>query len=101
VSYHYLNDELAADPTKIPNIEVFEAAYALCPECSSLIFDPTVTRGTVAQCVGSDECAADEMRVALDKVGWFWWYCQPGCLPDSEAEGPFRSEEDALEDARG
>jgi hypothetical protein len=21
--------------------------------------------------------------------GWFYWYCFPGCLPDSEAIGPF------------
>ena len=22
-------------------------------------------------------------------AGWFWWACQPGCLPDSPPIGPF------------
>ena len=30
--------------------------------------------------------------------GWYYWYCQPGCLPDSEPIGPFDSEALALED---
>jgi hypothetical protein len=21
--------------------------------------------------------------------GWFWWACQPGCLPDGRPTGPF------------
>jgi hypothetical protein len=28
--------------------------------------------------------------------GWYYWYCQPGCLPDSEPVGPYDSEEDAI-----
>ena len=33
-------------------------------------------------------------------AGWYYWYCLPGCLPDSEAIGPFTSEKDALVDAQ-
>jgi len=32
------------------------------------------------------------------EIGWYWWYCQPGCLPDSEPFGPFDSREDAEKD---
>lgn len=32
--------------------------------------------------------------------GWYYWYCFPGCLPDSDPIGPFDSEADALADAR-
>jgi hypothetical protein len=32
--------------------------------------------------------------------GWYFWFCLPGCLPDSEQEGPFDSETEALADAR-
>jgi hypothetical protein len=32
--------------------------------------------------------------------GWFYWYCLPGCLPDSDPMGPFDTEAEALEDAR-
>lgn len=33
-------------------------------------------------------------------AGWYYWYCLPGCLPDSDAIGPFDTEAEALEDAR-
>ena len=41
---------------------------------------------------------ADEYTIT--EPGWYWWSCFPGCLPDSEAFGPFDSEAEALEDAR-
>ena len=31
--------------------------------------------------------------------GWYWWACQPGCLPDGEPQGPFDCFEDAQRDA--
>ena len=31
--------------------------------------------------------------------GWYWWSCQPGCLPDGEPSGPFETEQDAIKDA--
>jgi hypothetical protein len=27
--------------------------------------------------------------------GWYYWYCSPGCLPDSDPCGPFETEEKA------
>lgn len=35
-----------------------------------------------------------------DDSGWYYWYCLPGCLPDSDPVGPFDSYEAALEDAQ-
>ena len=32
--------------------------------------------------------------------GWYYWFCLPGCMPDSEPCGPFDTEAEALEDAR-
>ena len=34
------------------------------------------------------------------RCGWYWQVCMPGCLPDSDPNGPFRSEAAALKDAR-
>lgn len=31
--------------------------------------------------------------------GFYWWACQPGCLPDSDPVGPFESRVDAARDA--
>ena len=33
-------------------------------------------------------------------VGWYFWFCLPGCMPDSEPVGPFETEEDAIADCR-
>lgn len=32
--------------------------------------------------------------------GWYYWYCFPGCLPDSDPVGPFNSYDEALADAQ-
>ena len=32
--------------------------------------------------------------------GWYWWICFPGCQPDSEPNGPFDTEDEAIADMR-
>ncbi len=32
--------------------------------------------------------------------GWFYWFCFPGCLPDSEAIGPFKTHKEARKAAQ-
>lgn len=34
-----------------------------------------------------------------NRAGWYYWTCAPGCLPDSDAFGPFGSALAALRDA--
>ena len=41
---------------------------------------------------------ADEYTIT--EAGWYWWSCFEGCLPDSEAIGPFDTEKEAIENAR-
>lgn len=47
--------------------------------------------------------AAEEDREAEAEslAGFFYWTCCPGCMPDSEASGPFATWEEANEDAGG
>ncbi len=51
---------------------------------------------------GANECVwTDEQGEQHDDgAGWFYWYCFPGCLPDSDPVGPFISSAAALADAR-
>ena len=37
---------------------------------------------------------------ALLRCGHYWQACFPGCLPDGEPMGPFRTEAAAIRDAR-
>lgn len=34
-------------------------------------------------------------------LGWYWWSCWPGCLPDGDPSGPFPTAEGAYLDAIG
>jgi hypothetical protein len=44
------------------------------------------------------DCWADEDGNVMP-AGWYWWTCQPGCMPDSDPNGPFDSETAAVDDA--
>lgn len=44
---------------------------------------------------------AECFETAENLAGFYWWTCSPGCLPDSEASGPFETELEAIEDAGG
>jgi hypothetical protein len=37
----------------------------------------------------------------FNKPGYYWWACFPGCLPDGDACGPFKTAEAAYLDALG
>jgi hypothetical protein len=44
--------------------------------------------------------ADDELASAFGaSPGFYWWECYPGCLPDSDAFGPFTTSYRALKDA--
>lgn len=58
------------------NIEIFQ-----CPEDYDLNDD------------GSESGPAEPYE-----PGWYYWYCQPGCLPDSDPIGPFATEAEAEQD---
>lgn len=68
------------EPWALPDVEVFEVWT-----------DPDGTRHNDFEAEDADGPCED---------GWYYWYCFPGCLPDSEPFGPFETEDEALADAR-
>jgi len=88
MAQHYSDETRAEEPTALPDLETFyvskgKRGRAECPVCSS------------------DDLGSDPQADHAEHVGWYWWVCFPGCLPDSEPMGPFASEAEALADARG
>lgn len=76
----YSNPERENDEHALPDVEVFYVDYGL----------ETIHN-------------LSEQMLALpgsETIGWYWWACFPGCLPDGEPMGPFDSEAEALEDAQ-
>ncbi len=47
---------------------------------------------------------ADDMWLDNDNTpypeGWYYWHCLPGCMPDSEPNGPFTTKTEAMDHAR-
>lgn len=39
-------------------------------------------------------------EIDADGAGWFYAYGLPGCLPDSDPFGPFKTSDEAVRDAR-
>lgn len=82
MSQHYSDPRRAEEPTALPDVETF------FHDCT----------GTVAPCEFNPSEDGAEFEC---ERGWYYWFCFPGCLPNSEANGPFETETEALEDARG
>ena len=80
MSYVYSVPERETEPFTLPNVEVFyvsqlEVNYNM--ENMDHVDEYTIT-----------------------EPGWYWRTCFPGCLPDSEAIGPFETEQDATQDSQ-
>ena len=95
MAYEYSNTKLASNTWLLPNIEVFSTPIYIvaCDHCRR------DDENHVPACI---ECG-DDAKIRAEKterVGFWWWTCLPGCLPDSDAFGPFATYDAALADAR-
>lgn len=66
----YSNPARADSPHSLPDVEVFEVRQG--EWLGQLNYEP----------------------------GWYWWTCLPGCLPDSDPNGPFATYDEAVADAQ-
>jgi hypothetical protein len=48
---------------------------------------------------GKQSCWYDHDNKKYYAPGWYYWCCFPGCLPEGDPIGPFRSYEEARRDA--
>lgn len=87
MSRHYSDPSREDDTYALPDVEVFYM--------------------TASDFINADEQMWMHERMTDDKdvdadnlAGWYYWFCFPGCLPDSDAIGPFASEAEAVSDAQ-
>lgn len=98
----YSDPRRESETYALPDMEVWSDAIAnVYTQCCG-DFEVGLESGWVEnQVCPNCEREAPKMLVKRTKrTGWFYWFCFPGCLPDSEPFGPFESREAALADAR-
>ena len=90
------------DSPGIPEIELWEdyTITAVCKKHGEIIGAEAVINAEDApRC---PECGKKVKVKGIDyDHKWFYWFCVPGCLPDSDCFGPYQSKEVALGAARG
>lgn len=82
------------------NVEIWEDEIATveCERCGDFdVPHDTAFATDAAYCPG---CNKPARRLSSDQTAWWFWYCMPGCLPDSEPMGPYSSEAAAIKAAR-
>lgn len=104
MSQHYSNPKRANDDYSLPDIETFQlTATEVAERDEDLIYE--YMKRHEFRLASMNSRVREQMLEAIVEEegiegGWFYWYCLPGCLPDSEPMGPFKTEDEALADAR-
>lgn len=92
------------DEHALPDLEIFQRTASECAlDDEDLVYE--YMKRHEFRLAGMNSRTREAMIDAIIeeegiKGGWFYWYCFPGCLPDSEAIGPFDSYDAALKAAR-
>lgn len=93
MAQHYSDPRREAEATALPDVETFQMDAVECGEC-----DYSGPKGDEGRC---PECNAVQTPGDItQRNAWWYWYCLPGCLPDSDPFGPYATEEEALAEAR-
>ncbi len=72
MSQHYSDPSRAEVDTALPDVEVFYA------DAGEIEIDPS------------------QGEEGFNDAGWYFWFCFPGCLPDSDPMGPYETEQEAI-----
>ena len=109
MSRHCFDPERESDTHALPDLELWEdGIYSVtCTKgCgtfdvpSSEVEAESSASGPAARCY----CPSCEWQVGTaektERRGWFFWFCLPGCMPDSSVFGPYDTEQEALDAAR-
>ena len=95
----YSDESRTLDPYSLPDLEIFElTAREMAERDEDLIWEyKKRSEFKLAGMNGRDtekmfDAMIDEQGIT---GGWFYWYCFPGCLPDSDPIGPFETAQQA------
>ena len=100
----YSNPDREDDAYALPDIEIFQMTAIEIAEYREENVWEFSKRHEFRLCHMSGKVREKMLDAMVEELGieggWFYWYCFPGCLPDSEPVGPFKSHAKALKAAR-
>jgi hypothetical protein len=104
MSQFYSNPAREDDKYALPDCEVFQlTAREVAEMDEDNIFEFMRRRESRLASMNSRDREAmfdamiDELGI---ESGWFYWYCFPGCLPESSPFGPYKTRQEAIDAAR-
>lgn len=89
----YTDPQRESDPRALPDAVVFHMTQQDFIRADA----DTWVRARLDNAI---EGVGNNLQAAADLIGWYWWSCFPGCLPEGDPSGPFATEAQALADAR-
>jgi hypothetical protein len=93
--YYYTDPKRESEPGALPDVEIFYDYYCRCPHCDAVLHGAVCESCSFCSSNTRFDCPSPDQRA-------FWYaYGLPGCLWDSDPVGPFGTEAEALEAARG
>jgi hypothetical protein len=100
----YSSLERQDDQWSLPDLEIFQlTALEVAAQDEELVHEYS-KRHEFRLCHMNSVVREQMLEAIVEEQGieggWFYWYCFPGCLPDSEASGPYKSHGEALAAAR-
>lgn len=99
----YSDPSRETDPHALPDLEIWDAAV-WDVECSRGCGSFEVNGSTIEACAPECFCPSCERNSGIAEKSarraFWYWFCFPGCMPDSEPSGPYDSEAEALAAAR-
>jgi len=100
----YSNPKRKHDPHALPDLEIFHLTASEVAERDEDLIYEYIKRHEYRLAPMNSRVREQmfDAMIAENNItgGWFYWYCFPGCMPDSDAYGPFESAAAALQDAR-
>ena len=91
MSQHYSDPNRESDAYSLPDVETF---YLSAEDFL------TAHPDTWMYAAMAEQYSLSLQEGAAELAGWYYWFCLPGCLPDSEPSGPYATEAEALAEAQ-
>jgi hypothetical protein len=100
----YSNPEREHDTWALPDLEIFELTAREIAERDEDMIHEFMKRPEYRLAAFNGRARDAMFQEMIDENciegGWFYWYCFPGCMPDSDAIGPYVSAQAARQAAQ-